>query len=360
MSHSFLRPDLSSLPAYVAGQPALDPAVIKVASNEMPFPTLPAVAAAITQRIGMLNRYPDMANEVLRSAIAAHHEVSIECVVVGNGSTALIEDVLTALCVPGDEVVIPWRSFEAYPIAIQVAGAQAVRVPLRDGGRLDLPRMAEAITDRTRAVLVCTPNNPTSTALTHSELAEFVRLVPEHIPVIIDEAYGDFLRMDDPVRGIELACNAPNVLSLRTFSKAYALAGIRVGYAVGAHELIRALHLVGTPFGVNMLAQSAAVAALQQREEVMRRCEVICSERDKLVAALRALGWKGPAPQGNFLWFATGEETARFERLCRAEGIIVRAFSDEGVRVTVAEPEASLRLVRAYKAFRASNAEENR
>lgn len=350
---TYFRPDIADLPAYVAGKNPEDPDVIKVSSNEMPFPTLSGVAAAVSGRIGQLGNYPDMGNTLLREAIAAYHETSVANVVVGNGSTALIEKFLTAVCTAGSEVVMPWRSFEAYPIAIKVAGGTPVPVSVRKDGKPDLAAMLDAITHRTRAVMVCTPNNPTGAALTHEELHRFMRSVPREIPVLIDEAYVDFVAMDNPVRGIELTREFPNAISLRTFSKAYGLAGIRVGYALGAADVMAGFTKVATPFGVNMLAQTAAVAALQERPAVDRRVATIVKEREKLVRALRALEWNGPEPQGNFVWFNLGEEAERFARFCAKEKIVVRTFADEGVRVTVAEPQASLRLVRAYKKFRA-------
>lgn len=355
-AHSdFFRNDLASLPAYVPGAPAQDDSVIKVASNEIPFPTLTGVEAVLSAGIGELNRYPDMASTKLREAIAAYHKVSIDSVTVSNGSTALIEKFLDAVCEPGTDVVLPWRSFEAYPIAIQVAGARPVKVPLRDDGAPDLRAMVSAITPETRAIVVCSPNNPSSGASTHAEMLAFLRDVPANIPVLLDEAYRDFAVMDDPIRGVELVAQFPNLISLRTFSKAYGLAALRIGYAISSPSIARGLAAVATPFGVNTLAQKAAVAALQQRPEVDRRVDIITANRSKLVSALRALGWDGPEPQANFVWFETGDRTAEFNALCLAEGIIVRAFDGEGVRVSVAEPEASLRLVRAYEKFRAAN-----
>ncbi|WP_436800271.1 aminotransferase class I/II-fold pyridoxal phosphate-dependent enzyme [Trueperella pyogenes] len=244
----YFRPDIANLPAYVAGRNPEDPEVIKVASNEMPFPTLPGVTAALGLHLSELNRYPDMGAVALKEAIAAFHNTSVANVAVGNGSVALIEQFLQAVCVPGAEVVIPWRSFEAYPIAIQVAGGKAVKVGLRNNGKIDLPAMLDAITARTRAILICTPNNPTSCALTHEELRRFLRSVPSQIPVLVDEAYVDFVEMNDAVRGVELAAEFANVISLRTFSKAYALAGLRVGYALGMENLVEGLDKVATPF----------------------------------------------------------------------------------------------------------------
>ncbi|WP_124054551.1 histidinol-phosphate transaminase [Arcanobacterium ihumii] len=352
VAHSFFRPEIDSLPAYVAGKKALDASVIKLASNESPFPTLPAVQAAIATQLGGISRYPDIGSQVLTSKIAQFHGVAESNVTVSNGSVALIEKILNAVCTVNSKVVLPWRSFEAYPIAIQLAGARAVKVPLRPDGNADLDSMLLAIDANTRAILVCTPNNPTSSALTHTEVRDFLMQVPPHIPVLLDEAYIDYVEMEDAVRGVELLKEFKNVISLRTFSKAYGLAALRCGYALASEEITRGLIASATPFGVNSLAQTAAIAALDSVGEVKRRVRVIKHEREKMVNALCALGWCGPIPQGNFVWFNLGEESHRFATLSEDEGIIVRAFAGDGVRVTVAEPEGSLRLVRAYSAFR--------
>lgn len=344
------RPEIAALPPYIPGKSSPD--LIKVSSNEMPFPALPGVQAAVNAHVAGIGRYPDMSVSALREMIAALHKVDVDAIAVGNGSTDVLEVFLSAVCTPGSEVVYPWRSFEAYPIAVQIAGATSVQVPLAHDGNANLRAMLKAITERTRAVIVCTPNNPTSAALTHSALEAFLREVPPHIPVLLDEAYIDFVEMADPVRGIDLVRAFPNVVSLRTLSKAYGLAGLRVGYAVGQVEVATTLRSVLTPFGVNSLAQVAARAALSERGEVRRRVGIVTDERAKLVSALRSVGWSGPDPQANFVWIPTGDKTQRFVEVCRAEGIAVRGFGSEGTRVTVAESEASLRLVRAVAKFR--------
>lgn len=346
------RAEIGTLPAYVPGKKSADPSVIKVASNENPFPPLPGVQAAIAAHLSGLNRYPDMAAVGLCEAIAAYHQVSVDEVAVSNGSTALIEKFLTAVCMPESEVVLPWRSFEAYPIAIQIAGARAVNVPLRADGNADLRNMLKAITDKTRAILLCTPNNPTSAALTHSEVLAFLHDVPSHIPVLLDEAYVDFVDMHDAVDGLALVRQFPNAITLRTFSKAYGLAGLRIGYAIAHSDIVKGLRSVATPFGVNALAQVAARAALQERAEVDRRVKLIMDERNNLVNALRSLGWSGPEPQANFVWVPSKEGAAELDKVCDDAGISVRTFAGEGTRMTVAEPEASLRFVRALSQFR--------
>ncbi|MFY9262720.1 MAG: histidinol-phosphate transaminase [Actinomycetaceae bacterium] len=358
MTDSFFRPEIDTLPAYVPGKKATDPSVIKAASNEMPFPTLPGVQAALATQLAQINRYPDMSGADMIAQIAAYHEISVDEVAISNGSTDLVELFLSAVCTPDSEVVYPWRSFEAYPIAVQVAGARSVQVPLRADGNNDLRNMLKAITPATRAIMICTPNNPTGSALTHTELRAFLHEVPQRIPVLLDEAYVDFVDMDDAVDGIALAREFANVISLRTFSKAYGLAGIRAGYAVGNPTIIKGLRAIATPFGVNMLAQTAARSALQERPEVDRRVGIIKDERTKLTTALRALGWTGPDSQSNFIWVPTGDVTNELAALCEAEGLTVRAFSGEGTRMTVAEPEANLRFVRAFGKFRTAQHEK--
>ena len=256
-----IRPDVAALPAYVPGArpDAASPVEIaKLSSNELPFPPQESVVEAITRAVVGVNRYPEMTGETLTQALARRWGVEAEQVVVGNGSVALIQHLLDAVCRPGDEVVIPWRSFEAYPICIAVAGARAVRVPLTPDARHDVPAMLAAITPRTRVVMACTPNNPTGTILTADELAELVAGVPRDVVVLIDEAYLDFVT--DPRAGdaLTLLAGAPNLVVSRTFSKAHALAGMRVGYLVCEPGLAAAIRSVSTPFGVNLPAQAAA------------------------------------------------------------------------------------------------------
>ncbi len=351
-AETWFRPEVLSLPAYVPGKKGLDAEVIKLASNETPFPTLPQVQAVIAAASANMNRYADMAATDLVADIALFHEWPDTGIAVGNGSTALIEKILQAVTTPGGEIVIPWRSFEAYPIAIQAAGGVAVKVPLVRGHQ-DLRAMAQAVTPRTRAVMVCSPNNPTGTAVTHTDLSLFLSEIPASIPVILDEAYIDFVEMDDAVDSSAFLREYENLIVLRTFSKAYGLAGLRCGYALTSAPMAAGLRAIATPFGVNGLAQVAAQAALRSQPQVRAQVEVLKGERTKLMAALAAQGWDVPETQSNFVWFEFGEASARFEELCAEHQITVRRFGQEGVRVTVAEPQGSLRLLRALEEFRA-------
>lgn len=336
------RADLASLPVYVPGQrPPAGMAAYKLSSNENPYPPSAAVISAVVDAAADLNRYPDMAAGGLVAALADMLALDPERIAVGNGSVAVLETVLRAACVPGDEVVYPWRSFEAYPIAIQVAGATGVPVPLAEGGRHDLPAMAAAITDRTRAVLVCSPNNPTGTVVSEEEMRSFLAAVPREVLVVIDEAYVDFVTDDDAGDGLALAAEFKNVLLLRTFSKAYGLAGLRVGYAIARPRLVRGLRATATPFGVNALGQVAAQAALREADDVAARCARIVTERERVLASLREAGWQVPRTEANFYWLDLGRRSLTFAREAATSGALVRAFDGDGVRVSIGEREGN-------------------
>ena len=355
-----IRPDVAALPAYVPGarpDAATAAQIAKLSSNELPYPPQDAVVEAITRAATGVNRYPEMTGESLTQALARRWGVEAEQVVVGNGSVALIQHLLDAVCEPGDEVVIPWRSFEAYPICVTVAGARAVRVPLTPDARHDVPAMLAAITPRTRVVMACTPNNPTGTILTAEELAELVAGVPRDVVVLIDEAYLDFVT--DPRAGdaLTLLAGAPNLVVSRTFSKAHALAGMRVGYLVCEPGLAAAIRSVSTPFGVNLPAQAAATAALGKGElaRTAERSAAVAAERDRVVEALRAQGWQVPEAQGNFFWLGVGEQTTTLAEHLRGAGILVRPFAGEGVRVSVGTTSDNERVLAAAAAWRAEH-----
>ena len=258
---------------------------------------------------------------------------------------------MQAYCDPGDEVVFAWRSFEAYPIAVAAAAATPVRVPVLADGRHDLDAMAAAITDRTKVVLVCTPNNPTGPAVTQTELDAFLAKVPSHVLVVVDEAYVEFVRMDDAVDGLATYRAHENVVLTRTFSKAYGLAGFRVGYAVGPAPIAGALRAVSLPFGVSSVAQAAAVASLAAEPALFERVDALVQERTRVVSGLREAGWNDPEAQGNFVWFELGERTAAFAAAADELGIVVRPFAGEGARVSIGETEANDRVLRLANTF---------
>ncbi|WP_281965268.1 histidinol-phosphate transaminase [Serinicoccus marinus] len=343
-----LRSTLAGVPAYVPGKP---PAPVegvtayKISSNENPFPPLPSVTGAIADAAQQVNRYPDMGVVALTEALAARLGVPAEQLATGTGSVAVLAQLVAIACDPGDEVVYAWRSFEAYPIVVALSGARSVQVPLTDDARHDLDAMAEAITDRTRLVLVCTPNNPTGPAVTEAELRAFLDRVPRDLIVVIDEAYLEFTTEETVPDALAIAREHPNVVVLRTFSKAYGLAGLRVGYAVAHPEVATALRKAATPFGVTDLAQHAAIASLEAEDELLARVAELVAERERVVAALREQGWSVPQAQGNFCWLPLLDDAVPFAQAAQARGLMVRPFAGDGVRCTIGETEANDRLL---------------
>ncbi len=352
MTQVRLRPAVACLPPYVPGERVAPGArAYKLSSNENPFPPLPSVLEAISRAAAETNRYPDMYATELCEALAARMAVAPAQIAVGTGSVAVLGHVLAAVAGAGDEVVFGWRSFESYPIAVAISGATAVMVPVGADGRLDLPGMAAAVTERTRAVLVCTPNNPTGPAVRADELAGFLAVVPRDVLVVLDEAYVDFVRDPDAVDGLDVLPGHDNVLVLRTFSKAYGLAGLRVGYAVGAPGVVAGVRATSTPFGVSTLAQAAALASLDVTDQLRERVEAIVAERERMLTGLRAQGHRVPDAQANFVWLGVGDRATALADACRTAGVLVRPFAGDGVRVSVGEPEATDRLLEVTAPF---------
>lgn len=343
------RASLSTLPSYVAGR--TEPGAIKLASNEVPYGPLPGVVEAITEAARTSHRYPDNHAMALRAKIADRLGVAPERVATGCGSVALLEHLATATVEDGDEVVYSWRSFEAYPIVTLAVGGRSVRVPNRADHGHDLSAMAAAITDRTRLVLVCTPNNPTGVPAHTAELDAFLDAVPPDVMVVLDEAYREFVTDPDVPDGLERYGDRSNVVVLRTLSKAWGLAGLRVGYLVATPEVVANVAKVITPFSTSALAQAAARAALDAEDEMRRRAQLIIGERDRLEAALRTLGGDVAATQANFVWLPLGEQSSAFNEHCRAAGIIVRQYGDDGVRVTVGTSEENDAFLAAAQTF---------
>lgn len=351
-----VREFLSRVPDYVPGKAPVVPDGVtpyKISSNENPFAPLPAVVEAVVATASQVNRYADMGASELVADLAGHLGVPAEHVVATPGSTAALVHVLQAVCDPGDEVVFAWRSFEAYPILATLAGAVPVPVPVTADGRHDLPALAAAVTDRTRMVLLCTPNNPTGPALTRTEVRAFVQGLPPHVVVVVDEAYREFVRQADADDHLPLHLEFENVAVVRTFSKAHGLPGLRVGYLVARPRLAGAVRRTLVPFGVGAPAQQAARASLRPAQLAVLDAQVdeIVARREALVADLRAQGWAVPDAQGNFVWLALGPLTADFAAAAEAVGLSVRPFAGEGVRCSVAEPEANARLVALAGAF---------
>jgi histidinol-phosphate aminotransferase len=343
------RPDLATLPSYVPGKSI--PGAIKLASNEVPAGALPSVAAAIAQAAQDIHRYPDTAATELTARLVDKLRVPAEHIAVGCGSVSLCQQLIQALCTERDEVVFPWRSFEAYPIVTQVVGAKQVRVPLTEGHALDLDAISAAITPNTRLVFVCTPNNPTGTVLRSAELNRFLDSVPSNVLVVLDEAYFEFINDPDVPNGVDIFRERGNVAVLRTFSKAYGLAGLRVGYCVAPEDVATALRKVYVPFSVNHIAQVAAIASLDAEDELMERCREIMAERVRVRDELIKAGYDVPETQANFVWLPLGERTAAFNEHCLEHKVVVRAFVGDGARVTIGTPEENDVFLAAARSF---------
>ncbi|MET9096137.1 histidinol-phosphate transaminase [Streptomyces cyaneofuscatus] len=350
-----LRAELDGVPAYVPGKPAAagGPVAYKLSSNENPYPPLPGVLESALAAAGSFNRYPDMACTGLMNELSDRFGVPLSHLATGTGSVGVAQQLLQATSGPGDEVIYAWRSFEAYPIITQVSGATSVKVPLTSGEVHDLDAMAAAITDRTRLIFVCNPNNPTGTVVRRAELERFLDRVPSDVLVVLDEAYKEFIRDAEVPDGIEIYRDRPNVAVLRTFSKAYGLAGLRVGFAVAHEPVAAALRKTAVPFGVSQLAQDAAVASLRAEDELLGRVGSLVSERSRVSEELVRQGWTVPESHANFVWLRLGERTLDFAAACERAGVVVRPFKGEGVRVSIGETEGNDLFLKAAEAFRA-------
>ncbi|MDH6677131.1 histidinol-phosphate aminotransferase [Rhodococcus sp. LBL1] len=331
------RPEIEALPRYSTAS-GVATVRWRASSNESTIAPSPAVVEAIT-RVGTQGHlYPTLFADDLVAALAERLSVPTDAVLTGAGSLALLQQVLTAFTGPGTEVVHAWRSYEAYPILIGIAGATAVPVPLDTQHRHDVDAMIAAVTPRTRAVLLCNPNNPTGTELTATELRRLLDSVPSHVLVILDEAYREFAT--EGVDGVELLREYPNVVVLRTFSKAYGLAGLRVGYAIADSAVAAPLHAAAPPFGLSSVAEAAACAALADAGHTDRIVESVRSGRHHLRSGLATRGLETPPSGGNFVWIPVGERAAALDAACVARGVSVRTFAGEGVRVTVGNRDA--------------------
>ncbi|MFB7630723.1 histidinol-phosphate transaminase [Streptomyces sp. NPDC056149] len=354
-----LRAALDGVPTYKPGRPAAagGPVAYKLSSNENPYPPLPGVLESAVAAAGSFNRYPDMACTGLMAELADRFSVPLTHLATGTGSVGVAQQLIQSTAGPGDEVIYAWRSFEAYPIITQVSGATSVQVPLTSDEVHDLEAMLAAITERTRLIFVCNPNNPTGTVVRRAELESFLDRVPGDILVVLDEAYREFIRAaegegGDVPDGIELYRDRPNVCVLRTFSKAYGLAGLRVGFAVAHPEVAAALRKTAVPFGVSQLAQEAAVASLRSEAALLERVDALVADRARVHDALVAQGWTVPASEANFVWLRLGDRTTEFAEACERAGVVVRPFPGEGVRVTIGEKPAMDLFLQAAEEFR--------
>jgi histidinol-phosphate aminotransferase len=344
------RPELDVLPSYLPSPIPLDssgapqaPGAARLALNELPFGPLPGVLDALVAAAGASHRYPDMAALALRNALADHHGLTPDRIVTGFGSVYLLELLLKAVCEPGQEFVFPWRSYEAYPVAAVGGHLRPVRVPCADDFTQDLDAMAAAITADTRVALVCNPNNPTSTAVTRAELTKFIDSVPESVLVVLDEAYCEFVTDPDVPDGLAEFGDRRNVVILRTMSKAWGMAGLRLGWLAAAPEVAEAMRKLLAPFATSTFAEVAALAALEQEKEVRRRVDFITAERARMYPAVKEIAPGTPASQANFFWLPM-PDAAAFAAHCAAGGVLIRDFP-EAARVTIGTAEENDRFL---------------
>lgn len=350
------RAVVENLPQYKPGKSAAQAAAdhqlseaIKLASNESSYGPLPSVLKAVKDGAKLLNRYPDHRGEALRSAISEKQGVSPEQVTIGCGSVGLLQQAFTAYVGAGDEVVYPWRSFEVHPVFSAIAEAKPVMVPLRDQA-FDLDAVAAAVTGQTKLLILSTPNNPTGTVCKTDDLKDLLGSISNDVVVIIDEAYLEFVT-DDSVRDpvTEILPHHDNAVVFRTFSKAYGLANLRVGYALGHSEVIGAIDKVALPFLVNGVAQAAVLASLDAaaEKELRDRVAEVIAERNRVTEKLLELGWPVTPSQANFVWLPVEEQAGPLFQRLESRGIVTRPFENEGLRVTIGTPEENDRFVEA-------------
>ena len=360
-----VRPVFNTLPSYAAGKPPTPVEGLtqyKLSSNENPLGPVPEVARVLAE-FATAHRYPDPLSTALRQKLSARLGVDADDIVTGAGSLGALNQILKTFAGVNadgvqDEVIYAWRSFEAYPILVGIMGARSVQVPNLPDGSHDLDAMAAAITNRTRLILVCTPNNPTGPAVTESQIRAFLAKVPAHIPVVIDEAYFEFCAAstvpdseEAPLNGMDIYRDYENVIILRTFSKAQGLAGLRVGYSISHPQITQHLRVAATPFAVTALAEAAAIASIEHEDVVMERVSHLVSERERVTARLRELGYEFPSTYANFVWLPLGERTGEFVQLMAEHALSVRAFGTEGVRVSIGEVEANDRFLSLCEVF---------
>ncbi len=350
---------LAQMPHYEAGL-QIDAArerfgaadAVKLASNESPWGPHPAVVEAIARAASGANRYPEQFSPTLRRRISERHETDPARVAIGNGSCEILLAAAEALCEPGAEILFAWPSFSIYPHLAALSGAREIRVPLATGDVHDLDAMATEVTAATQMVLVCNPNNPTSTHLPASDIAAFCERVPSHVTVVLDEAYAEFQTHDDPDAGADLLADFPNLMVLRTFSKVHGLAGLRCGYALCSAKLRAAVDAVRQPFSVNSIAQAAAAEAIRHSDDVQRRVERTIVERVHVESGVLELGLDSPESQANFSWIALGDrDEDEIVRSLGEAGVIVRPGSGLGgpgsIRVTYGTREENERFLGA-------------
>ena len=322
----------------------------KLSSNESPYGPFPAAIEAMQAELGELNRYPEGASVTLHEKLSARHGVAPERIIVGNGSNELLRLIAQAVLRTGDEVVYPWPSFVVYPTVTQMFGATRVPVPLVGGAHYDLEAILAAVTDRTRIVFLCNPNNPTGTIYTREAFESFLERLPAHVLLVLDEAYFEFVTDPAYPDGLDYFDGLRPIVVLRTFSKIYSLAGLRIGYGFAPEQLCHAIDCIREPFNVNSVAQAAAAASLEDEAEVQRRRAENQEQKTYLYSGFDRLGIQWVPSETNFVWIKTEKPVEVFEGLLR-EGVIVRGFgAAPALRVGVGTPDDSRRTIEAFEA----------
>ncbi|HEY5506783.1 MAG TPA: histidinol-phosphate transaminase [Coriobacteriia bacterium] len=353
-----IRPELDGMKPYAPGLRASEVRertgrddVSKLSSNEYPLGPVPRAVEAMAAVLPHLNRYPDGSERALKGALAAHWSVDERFLSVSNGSNELLRLIAQAVLRPGDEVVYAWPSFVVYPLVTRMFGATQVSVPLTADERHDLPAMLAAVTERTRIMFLCNPNNPTGTIVTRREFDAFLAALPPHVLLVLDEAYFEFV--DDPEfpDGLTYFDGERPIVVARTFSKIYSLAGVRVGYGLLPVPLLEAVEKIREPFNVNTVAQVGAFYSLQDQPEIAVRKHVNREQKTYLYSCFDRLGISYVPSQTNFIWMRTDKPAEVFEELLR-EGVICRGFGDTpALRMGVGTPEDTKRTVEALEAI---------
>lgn len=348
------RAAVRTLPPYSKAFAQAVPPIFRASSNESPFPTSVKVLEAIDDAIHAGNRYPVLHGDDLVAALSKYYGVDASRITVADGSLTLMTQILQTYITNGDELIYSWRSYEAYPIAAVAVGATGVPVANAADGGHDLEAMAAAVTPKTRAIIVCSPNNPTGVAVGKAELLAFLKAVPSNVLVLLDEAYWDFA--DEPMDGAQLLDNFANLVVLRTFSKSYGLAGLRAGYALAAPAIIEAVRAIQPPFPVNAVAAAAAQAALEAQDERVKLLETVKQQRAELEQGIKECGLPVAHSQSNFIWIPLGDDSQQLAAQCADAGIAVRCFAGEGVRVSLGEDGIVRALMAVIKAFAPTHA----
>lgn len=346
-----VRPGVRQIQRYEPGED--HPGCIKLSSNENPRPPHPGLVEAVIAAMLQSNRYPESGVPDLTRALASHHGIPDDEVMVGHGSNEIIDLLVRACAGAGDNVIFPVPSFIVYHLIAKVCGCEGVGVPCRDY-RLDLPAMRKAVNDRTRAIFLCNPNNPTSTYVTEMEVRDFLRDLPNDLFVVMDEAYIDYVDAKDFPDSMQLRREYPNLVILRTFSKFYAVAGVRVGYAIAHRDVVDVLHRVRQPFNVSRLAEAAGLAALEFAHEIAPLARETSAERERVRDEVLKLGFACPPSQANFLFVDLGSSDLDLFVALQRRKVIVRRLGQFGstrnsYRISIGTPDENDLFIRALR-----------